>query len=147
MNNFRLTTRWLTAFTLTFSVLLLPILSIPTCCCASSISAASESKCCCCQVPDNSRQSQCCATSSTSVESDDTGCCCEGVCRCGDASANSAIVRLSKRGQRVLVPLVTLLDWNFVPANYQSASAGKSFSPATARSHNVRQSLLAVWLK
>ena len=142
------TIRWLIALTLNVSVLLLPILSIPTCCCASSVSSGADEECGCCMAEDNCCQSQCCVTSRHLTESDEVGSCCEGDCQCSDAIASGAILELSRHVQHDTLPLVAILDWSFVPvANSGSCSCRFVSSLPHVASHNQRQSLLALWLK
>jgi len=149
-NYARSTTRWLAVFILNAAVLLLPIFSIPTCCCATSNivagaggcccsvhKAAGESRCCCATT---SRQSSCCDESSTESS-------CDRRCRCGDLIAPQAIGESSRKVKQVEYQTVTLLDWSSVPTGIDWSRVRSAESISQALSHNVRQSLLAVWLK
>lgn len=141
----RSTTRLIAVFILNAAILLLPVLSIPTCCCASSgVSAVAGT--CCCSGNANSNPSRCCC--STNVCEDlATESSCDRNCQCGDLRVIQACVKLSREVKQLDWSVVTLLDWSFVPDAIDSFQEQTLNPSGRILSHNVRQSFLAVWLK
>ena len=146
MSHFGPTTRCMTAFVLNVALLLLPVLSIPTCCCASSTECMISEKCCC-SADDTSCQSRCCCDSSRVNDDSASNSSCDGNCQCDVLNVSEAIATPAPKTQQVDWQLTTLLDWSFVSTSDNCSTVRQIQRLLFADSHNVRQSLLAVWLK